>query len=336
MAKRRNQSNKIIKRLKITVAVLAVIIAALAIYIAYPSINNLIKGQPFGKRLTGINAPLSSYDIAIINNASNNNFEIAGEKLLNLSIPGIKYSNGTYYGNLFEISFAEPLKANSLVIDGKPSVIYIGAISCIYCGENRWAMALALSRFGAFKSLYTGYSALGDSDVPTLYWLPQNITANRVIFGNEYQSDYINFFSAEYDSPITGGFQFPDMADPIQYFVANATNQSYLTAMQFMNSSRAFEGTPFTFWGSYINRGADAVVFSNATNATASATSNFVPLTYMSHDEIFRQLADFNTTWSYEEYAAADVYIAQLCPSINNTAQVCSLPAIKRMEGMIV
>jgi hypothetical protein len=62
--------------------------------------------------------------------------------------------------------------------NGKPSVIYIGAISCVWCGENRWAMAMALSRFGSFNSLYIGYSSIHDGDVPTLYWKPQELGVN--------------------------------------------------------------------------------------------------------------------------------------------------------------
>jgi hypothetical protein len=211
-------------------------------------------------------------------------------------------------------------------------VIYIGAISCIYCGENRWAMALALSRFGYFGNLYTGYSSLGDGDVPTLYWAPQNYTTNSMItYGNSYHSNYINFFSAEYDSPITAGFEFPAIRDPIRYFVANATNSSYKTAMQFMDSTHLFQGTPYTFWGNSFNLGASGVVFGNGTSQTA--ISNSPPLTYMSHQQIYDQLSRFNSTFAYEEYAVADVYIAQVCPSINNAAQVCSLPAIKSMES---
>lgn len=326
---------KQVKMLKILVAVLAVVVIALAIYALYPSINLAVNGQPFGKRLTGINQQLSSSQLATINNASNSYFEIAGEKLLNLSLPGENVSGTTYTAPLFEANLAPPVETNSLIINGKPSVIYIGAISCIYCGESRWAMALALSRFGSFNRLYEGYSSIGDSDVPTLYWHTQNYTTKGgVQFGNFYQSNYINFFSAEYDSPITSGFQFPASADPISFFTANATNSSYETAMEFMNKSNDFQGTPFTYWGTSINRGATGVVFGNATSSSqGTGATNVLPLTYMSHDQIFSQLSQFNSTFAYEQFAAADIYAAEVCPAINNTASVCTLPAIKAIES---
>jgi hypothetical protein len=322
----------VVKRLEIIIVLLVVMVIALASYILYPTISTALKGQPYGTRLQGINTQLSPSQLSVINNASDNNFEIAGEKLLNLSIDGEQSQNNTYGGPLFEVSLNHPVQFNSLIINGKPSVIYVGAISCIYCGENRWAMALALSRFGSFNQLYTGYSSLGDGDVPTLYWLPQNTTISAgARFGNDYKSNYINFFSAEYDSPITGGFEFPTSQNPINFFADNATNSSYKTAMEFMNSTSLFQGTPYTFWGGSLNLGADAVVLGNGT--TQTAISNNPPLTYISHQQIFDLLSNDNSTFAYEEYAAADVYIAETCPSINNAAPVCSLPAIKTMES---
>lgn len=324
-----------LKRLEISVAILAVALVALVAYSIYSPIASSLKPLPVGQRLIGIDTPFSQSQLSVINNGSNNNYEIAGEKLLNLTIAGESYINGSYQGPLFEVSLLQAVPVNSLIINSKPSVVYIGATSCIYCGENRWAMALALSRFGSFQTLYNGYSSLGDGDVPTIFWTIENTTTTgAVTFGNGYQSNYINFFSAEYDSPITGGFKFPASQNPITYFVANTTNQSYHTAIQFMSNTNLFQGTPFTLWGQYLNRGADAVVFGNST--AVSTTTNYPPLSYMSHQQILNQLKSFNTTFAYEEYAAADVYIAETCPSINNAAPICSLPAIKTIESKLV
>lgn len=322
----------LVKRLEIIIALLVVVISALAIYISYPVLDVALHGQPAGKRLSGINSPLSSYELSAINNAPNSNFEVAGEKLLNLTIPGVQETNNSYSGPLFEANLLRPPQFSALMINGKPSVIYIGATSCIYCGENRWAMALALSRFGTFNNLYAGYSALGDGDIPTLYWVPQNYTAKAMVkFGNAYTSNYINFFSAEYDSPITSGFQFPSSSNPIAYFIANATDPNYKEAMQFMSNTQLFQGTPFTFWGTSLNMGATGVVFGNGTSQ--SAISNYPPLTYMTHKQIIDQLNEFNSTFAYEEYAIADVYVAEVCSSINNTASVCAMPAIREYES---
>jgi hypothetical protein len=327
---------KKVQMLMYVVAVLAIVIVIMGIYIAYPYAQTAVNGQPVGQRLSGIDSPLSSTALSSINNASNNYFEIAGEKLLNLSLQNETSSNGTYVASLFQASITKnPQSSKPFIVNGKPSVIYVGAISCIYCGENRWAMALALSRFGSFNKLYTGFSSLGDGDVPTLYWNVDNYTSNgSVSYGNGYQGNYINFISAEYDSPIKKGFELPQIQNPIQFFVANAPNSTYASAMELMNNSQLFQGTPFTLWGTSYNRGADAVVLRNVTTAT-SGTSNYLPFSYMTHQQIYQQLSQFNSTFAYEEYAAADIYVAQVCPSINNSASVCSLPAIKKIESQM-
>ncbi len=321
-----------IRNLKLMNMILIVIVAALVVYVMYPMVAGAFTVQPPGKTLAGINNPLSQSQLSVINGAPDSSFERAGEMMLNLSIPGEGTQNGIYYGTDFQVVLASGSRLPQFTYNGKPSVIYIGATSCLWCGENRWAMAMALSRFGSFNNLYTGYSSLHDADIPTLYWNPQELHVNgSANFGNQYSSSYINFFSAEYDSNITAGFEFPALSHPISYFVARAPNSSYSEAMEFMNGTQAFAGTPFTVWGTVLNRGADAVVLGTPQNASMSQ-GGAIPITYMTHQQIFGQLQAFNTTFAYEEYAAADVYIAELCPSINNAAPVCKLPAIQSFE----
>jgi hypothetical protein len=284
-----------------------------------------------GRTLAGIDAPLSSSELAVINNAPNSDFETAGEMMLNLTLPGetINQSMGAYVGiaYLMKLPTVQPL-----IVNGKPSVIYLGAISCIYCAENRWAMALALSRFGSFNALYNGYSSLNDGDVPTLYWGNENITGTgSVSFKNYYASNYINFFSAEYDSNITSGFQLPSSG--ISYFIQGAPDQYNRSAMAYINNVIQFRGTPTTLFGTTVNGGVDAVVFGIPNSTTES--SNLPPLTYMTHAGILEQFKDFDTAFSAQEYAGADVYVAQICRAINNTAPVCSLKSIASMEGIL-
>ncbi len=279
-----------------------------------PGTGTNATGQ-FGKRLTNIDQPLNATELAAINNAPSSYFEAAANMLLagNLSdmVPPVSPSSAS--------------TSNAFVFDGKPSVIYIGAISCIYCGENRWAMALALSRFGNFTNLYKGYSSFGDYDVPTLYWSQDNYTtAAGVGYGNSYSSRYINFISADYESPIIEGFQ----VQPLSYFASHAPNSTYRSAILLMNSTGKFSGTPFTLWGNAIFSGADSVVFGNTTPSSPP-----LPLTYMTHGQVLSQIGSFSDRFAWAEYAGADVYIASMCPSISNSAPVCSLPGIKAIEA---
>ena len=147
----------------------------------------------FGSRLTNIDKPLNASDLSVINNAPDSYFETAAQKLL----------NGSLTDEILAVPANQSVHAGPYIYGGKPTVIYIGAISCVFCGENRWAMALALSRFGNFSQLYEGYSSFGDHNLPTLYWADDNYTTQEGVgFGNSYSSKYINFLSADYLSPI--------------------------------------------------------------------------------------------------------------------------------------
>lgn len=267
--------------------------------------------------LAGIDKPFNSTELATINNASYQSYETAGEKLLNGTLTNqVIPSNSPQY--------------NALIINGKPSVVYIGAISCIFCGENRWAMALALGKLGSFSSLYYGYSSLGDGDVPTVYWSADNVTtAQGVHFGSNYSSKYINFLPIEFESPITAGFQLPPTG--LAFAAQQSRNATYSTAISFMNGTGKFQGTPFTLWGTHLVPGADAVIFGNSTPTGTTS----LPLAHMTHAQVLSAFRSFNSQFAYSEFAAADVYLAYACPSINNTATICQLPAIIKLESAV-
>ncbi|MCL5680189.1 MAG: DUF929 domain-containing protein [Candidatus Marsarchaeota archaeon] len=296
---------------KASTIILLIIVLVLALALINPFKPQKLN---FGSRLTNIDAPFSQQYLSIINNAPNSYFNTAALKLLNGSLTD-------------EILDTPPtaLANKPFTVNGKPSVIYIGAISCVFCGENRWAMALALSRFGNFSNLYEGYSSFGDHDLPTIYWIKDNYTTPEGVgFGNSYNSKYINFISADYESPIVDGFE----VQPLSYFVSQAPNSTYRSAMSFMNSTNDFQGTPFTLWGNVIVPGATGIVFGNTTPTTPT-----LPLTNETHAQVLLQLKNFNDQFAWGEYAAADVYIAYLCPTLNNTPSVCQLPGIKALEA---
>jgi hypothetical protein len=271
--------------------------------------------QAFGSRLTDINEPLNSTELAVINNASQSYFITAAQMYLNksLTIPiGANVAGA-------------PLE----VVNGKPSVIYLGAISCVYCGENRWAMALALGQFGSFQQLFKGYSSLGDSDVPTVYWAPAeyNLTSysstQSVGFGNFYTSNYINFLSMDGQSQITGGFVPPDLTT-VQQDAPATMVPAYETAASTIIKLNNYDGTPDTIWGKFSVPGADA---SNFGDASSNATTT-LPMSSLTHDQVLGLLANPHTPFGWNEYAAADFYISLICASMSSPAPVCSLPSI--------
>ena len=277
-----------------------------------PGFPVITANASFGQRLTNINKPLNSSYLSVINNAPDSYFETAGLMLLNGSI-----------NNNVGVT---PIKVNPFILNGKPTVIYLGSITCVFCGENRWAMALALGRFGNFSHLFEGYSSFGDHDLPTLYWSPSHYNISAEDLGNFYSSKYLNFISIDDAMPITGGFQLNSPA-LIQQRINATGNVPYKDAFEFIARLNNFQGTPYTIWGKYNVPGADAVDFGNSTPTTQNLT-----LTYMTHKDVFNALSKPSDQFAWTEYAAADIYIAMACSSINNSAPICTLPAIQQME----
>jgi len=107
--------------------------------------------------------------------------------------------------------------ATALTINGKPEFLYIGADYCPYCAVERWAMAVALSRFGTLSGMSYMLSGPNDGNISTLAFANTTLASNYIEFravetqdrsGNSYQkmtSDQQILFS-QYD-PVTGNCQ---------------------------------------------------------------------------------------------------------------------------------
>ncbi len=74
--------------------------------------------------------------------------------------------------------------AKALTSGGKPQVLYIGAEYCPYCATERWAMAVALSRFGTFSGLHGIHSSSSDvyPSTPTLTFYKSTYTSKYLTF----------------------------------------------------------------------------------------------------------------------------------------------------------
>ena len=334
-------SHGVIQRSSSTTATLAPIFVTGPLItppLSLPDAPPIVTQEAFGQRLTDINVPLNSSQLAVINDEPNSYFDTAARMWLN--------------GSLTSLVGQQIAAAPLLTVNGKPTVVYLGAISCVYCGENRWAMALALSRFGVFGNLFFGYSSLGDQDVPTVYWAPAHYNETSAVdFGNFFDGTYVNFLSIDYASPITAGFEM----QTLPYFQQQATainNTVYERATSLLVSLNNFAGTPYTIWGRYSVLGADATDFGDVTSTSTMTTSSssassttsttstatLLPLASMTHEQVLASLASPDTPFAWTEYAAADYYVALICSSLgvistsSTTAPpVCSEPDISSM-----
>jgi thiol-disulfide isomerase/thioredoxin len=71
-----------------------------------------------------------------------------------------------------------------LTTGGKPQILYMGAEYCPYCAAERWAMVVALSRFGTFSGLHLIHSSSTDvyPNTPTLSFYKSSYTSKYITF----------------------------------------------------------------------------------------------------------------------------------------------------------
>jgi hypothetical protein len=81
-----------------------------------------------------------------------------------------------------------------LTAGGKPEILYVGAEYCPYCAAERWAMDVALSRFGTFSGVNLTHSSSSDvyANTPTL-----------TFYHSTYTSKYVDFTPVEWYSRTT-------------------------------------------------------------------------------------------------------------------------------------
>jgi hypothetical protein len=72
----------------------------------------------------------------------------------------------------------------ALTAGGKPEMLYIGAEWCPYCAAERWAMAVALRRFGTFSPLAGIHSSSSDvyPNTSTLTFYRSTYTSRYLVF----------------------------------------------------------------------------------------------------------------------------------------------------------
>jgi Domain of unknown function (DUF929) len=120
-----------------------------------------------------------------------------------------------------------------LTKNGKPLITYVGAEYCPYCAAERWALTVALSKFGTFKNLGFIHSSATDVDpsTPTLTFYKSSYTSDYVAFDSveaqtvtkatlEKPTKQQSALMAKYDAPpyvpsssYDGSFPFVDFAN---------------------------------------------------------------------------------------------------------------------------
>lgn len=151
-----------------------------------------------------------------------------------------------------------PISGPPATVNGKARFLYMGAEYCPYCAAERWAVAVALARFGSWSKL--GETASSGTDV-----FPH--TATLTFRNATYSSRYVSFTGVELQDAQGKPLQRPAPAD-------GRTFTKYDGPPYF--NSRG--GIPFLdIGGSYVSSGAsyDPGVLAGKTHEQiASALSN--------------------------------------------------------------
>jgi hypothetical protein len=101
----------------------------------------------------------------------------------------------------------QKISGTALTANGKPELLYIGAEYCPFCAAERWAMIVALSRFGTFNGLAATHSAAKNgAGNPE----PYPNTPTFTFADSTFTSDYLTFTPVETNTnvpdPSTGGY----------------------------------------------------------------------------------------------------------------------------------
>jgi len=207
-------------------------------------------------------------------------------------------------------AFPKAISAPALNSGGKPRVVYMGAEYCPYCATERWAMVIALSRFGKFSGLSTTTSSSIDT-------FPSTHTFS--FYGSTYSSPYLVFEPVELNTnqvASDGGYKKLETPSAEQ--------------QQLMNT---YDAPPYV---SATSNGAIPFIDFGGKYMISGATYDAAVLQGKSSDEIATALSDPTTAISQGAVGAANTMTAALCNLTGDKpAATCSNPTIQGLKSRL-
>jgi hypothetical protein len=189
-----------------------------------------------------------------------------------------------------------------LTAGDKPLVIYFGADYCPFCAAQRWALVIALNRFGSFTGLRTAFSSSEDV-------FPS--TATMSFHGSTYESDFLAFEGVELagSEKVNGRYPTLDTPTPAQQAVLST-----------------YDAPPYV-----PAQSAGAVPFIDFGNLALMSGASFSPglLKGMTQQQIADAIRDDpDGTVGQAILGAANAFTAAICRVTGNQpASVCSTAA---------
>jgi thiol-disulfide isomerase/thioredoxin len=210
-----------------------------------------------------------------------------------------------------EISnYAQKVKGQKpLTNDGLPVMLYVGAEYCPFCAAERWAMIMALSKFGTFSNVGTTSSSTSDfaPDTPTF-----------TFYKSTYRSNYLVFepYELATNTPAPPGAQ------------CNVDGYACLDTSISKTDYDIFESV-----------GGGSFPFMDFGNSVAQSGAGFedqpLALQGLDWDQVASQLYDANTVVAQAEDGSANYLTAAICVMTGNEpGSVCSAPYVSQAQKM--
>ena len=197
----------------------------------------------------------------------------------------------------------------ALTSNGKPLVVYIGAEYCPFCAAQRWAVVVALSRFGTFANLGATHSSSVDV-YPS--------TATLSFHGATYTSKYLDFQGVETESNVQTANGYATLDTP--------------TAAQ-QNLLQTYNAPPYV-----PANEAGSIPFIDYGNRYISSGASYSPrlLAGLTGDQIAAALSNPDSPIAKAVNGSANAITAVLCQlTSNQPANVCSSSAATVYKGKL-
>ncbi len=117
------------------------------------------------------------------------------------NLTGVSFATLSAIGSGSGVTPPGSITSSPLMNGTKPEVLYIGAEFCPYCAAERWALVVALSKFGNFSNIEYMQSATDDP--------PPNGISTLTFLNAAYTSKYLSFVTVENEDRNHNQLQVP-------------------------------------------------------------------------------------------------------------------------------
>jgi Domain of unknown function (DUF929) len=204
----------------------------------------------------------------------------------------------------------------ALTANGKPELLYVGAEYCPYCAAERWAMIVALSRFGNFSGLATVHSAVSDGAGNQE---PYPNTPTWTFAHSTYSSPYLTF------TPVEQFTNIPDSSNGGYTVLQNATSAQLALLSK-------YDAAPYV-----ASADAGSIPFLDFGNKYVSIGASYTPqaLSGLSWSTIANDLSNPNSPVAQAIDGTANYITAAICKMTGNQPASACTSTVQALESQL-